>query len=333
MKKIISPIAFLILLNGFFMTEAQNYIPFPLQNCYWILSKSWGSSDFNQSQTCLYNENYKIFPLNDTLVNGVRYIKFYSQYLNGGGSTLSGPPCSPYSAPTTTLGYAYCVRQDTVNRKLYMVYQNTTVEKLMFDFNQSVNDTIKAESGKFGSTPPGGNTQYRIIDSVYYKSYSDGLCHKVYKLKPFLNSVGLTANTQIIEGYGNETGLINKVKSGSYGGGFGVTNFESYNATLVVNSNTLSPVANTCQGLGLQEYKSEGLFIYPNPVTDILRFNIPEMNGKVVQLYSSTWQEMKTKSSDNNSTIDMSGLLPGCYYLKITSPNQTYFKKILKVNP
>lgn len=330
-KKLLRVISFLSLISLIFSAKAQNYIPLPLQNCYWLIYPSSGTYNPNTMATCVYNDIYKIAPQGDTLIGAKTYVKFYSYYMGGSGTNVA-PPCNPYTAPTTTISYFYAVRQDTTARKLYMVRPNTTTEKLMFDFTQGVGDTVKAESGAFGSVPPGGTTQFRIIDSVYYRSYSDGQCHKVYKLKPFANGVGLTANTEIVEGFGNETGLEQRIKYASMSG-----NSQAYgNAKLVVNSATISIVTpNICQGVRLPEYKLNDISIFPNPSSDMVQIRMPLTNAALITLYSSAGQEVKVLKVDNAADYDLNikNLPEGSYYLKISSGSHTYFKKIMKVNP
>lgn len=88
---------------------SQTYVPLPLQNCSWYYSRSSGTSNSSLMQTCVYNDNYKLYPNGDTILSGKRYIKMYQLWLGGGGGVLGGgPPCTPYSPPASTL--TWCIQ-------------------------------------------------------------------------------------------------------------------------------------------------------------------------------------------------------------------------------
>lgn len=69
--------------------------------------------------------------------------------------------------------------------------------------------------------------------------------------------------------------------------------------------------------------------IYPNPVSRLL--NLSLTCSSVISLYNGGGQQLlKMISEKTNVTIDMANYLPGIYFLKITNPDQTIVKKIIK---
>ena len=162
---------FLVKVNG------QTYVPMPMQNCYWQMSHTkFCSQSTGTPATSSSIYDYKIYPNSDTIIATIKYIKFYSQVIN---NTVS-PFCS--IATSTTNGYWGAVRQDTAGKKIYIIYPSQANENLLYNFNYIKGDTVKTSLGFYASPPP-GNISYRIVDSVYYQSYTDGICRKTFRQK------------------------------------------------------------------------------------------------------------------------------------------------------
>ena len=87
-------------------------------------------------------------------------------------------------------------------------------------------------------------------------------------------------------------------------------------ALVVVNINP------TCDYLGLEDYKIEGLSVYPNPTSDVLNINsvgqhgalnaeLIDMNGRIVMV------SPKTLSAGQTLTLSIDGLETGVYMLRL----------------
>lgn len=78
--------------------------------------------------------------------------------------------------------------------------------------------------------------------------------------------------------------------------------------------------------------KSENIaapHFFPNPVTDILRFqNITD--GAVVSIFNMQGKEMLSKILKNNETVNIKTFLPGIYMIKITYSNIIWMDKVIK---
>ena len=316
---------------------SQVYVPMPLQNCVWYFSTGSGTSNSSLMQTCLYNDNYKLYPNGDSIISGKRYIKIYLEWLNGSGGAIAGPPCTPYSPPSTTLTLAYGLRQDTLSRKIYIKsLSSSNPETILYDFNLVKNDTVKTSNTTFSSIPPCGTTKYRVIDSVFYQAYSDGICRKTYRLIPYANCANFNSFSYIIEGFGTDhthTDLV--VYTNNNFGGFGTGNMTSVSAsTLVIGTSTLSKVTNTCsQSVGINDVINISYTIYPNPFQDIIRIENFADKDAEIEITSLIGQKINfsVERRENSTLINTKNALSGIYFLNIKSGEHLYSQKIIKI--
>jgi hypothetical protein len=75
--------------------------------------------------------------------------------------------------------------------------------------------------------------------------------------------------------------------------------------------------------------------VYPNPVSSILHVDLPDLpQGKTgtLELYSSMGNPaMSPKPLSQVQSIDLSGILPGWYMVRITAGRHTVVTKILRL--
>jgi hypothetical protein len=75
--------------------------------------------------------------------------------------------------------------------------------------------------------------------------------------------------------------------------------------------------------------------VYPNPVSSILHVDLPDLpQGKTgtLELYSSMGNSaMSPKPLSQVQSIDLSGVLPGLYMVRVTAGRHTVVTKILKL--
>jgi len=79
----------------------------------------------------------------------------------------------------------------------------------------------------------------------------------------------------------------------------------------------------------IQNIESQEPILYPNPVSDILTIS-HHSEIKNIQIYNYSGQLVKTIKGNTN-TIDISNLNHGSYFIKISSTQETYMKKIIKL--
>lgn len=89
----------------------------------------------------------------------------------------------------------------------------------------------------------------------------------------------------------------------------------------------------TIQTLQIQDYVFSDFFtIYPNPVADILNItNKKQLEINSITIYNSLGQQVKTFINANNTTsIDVSQLKTGLYFIKINSDKGSTTSKFIK---
>lgn len=70
--------------------------------------------------------------------------------------------------------------------------------------------------------------------------------------------------------------------------------------------------------------------IYPNPVQNLLHIDFPGKTG-MLEIYDTTGKSVFQKEiRENNTSVDVSGLFNGIYFLKVWSENQLFTKKFVK---
>ena len=126
---------FLILACASLAAQAQTnvYHPFPDSNAVWYQS---GASGF---YICLYGPtqvNYSYEMRGDTLISNKVYHKMFIPCMQGNDSCYL--ICGQKHLP----GYAGCIRQEVENKKVFYVPDGNSVERLLYDFNLQVGDTV-----------------------------------------------------------------------------------------------------------------------------------------------------------------------------------------------
>lgn len=218
-----------------------------------------------------------------------------------------------------------------------VTFSGTNPELLLYDFNLLKNDTVKTMNCDFGSIPPCATSRFRVIDSIFYQAYNDGICRKTYKLKPYPNCANFTTFSYIIEGFGTEITLIDKITSTNNNfGGFGMgsmTNVSS--STLVINTTTLSTITNTCsQTVGVSENVLTNLKTYPNPANEKIMIenanNYPITSIELITVLGEK-QNLQISHEGGKIIMNTSNLPDGIYFLHLRSNNSDIYKRIIKV--
>src|SRR5690606_9517116 len=83
--------------------------------------------------------------------------------------------------------------------------------------------------------------------------------------------------------------------------------------------------------IGLDENAKQKINIYPNPFSEIISFNNPE-NLKInsVFIYNLQGKMVWQSNQSLNSSIDLSSLSKGFYFIQIQTESGIYNQKVLK---
>lgn len=166
------------------MRSQSAYIPFPGS----MIIYGWTQTDYS-SPPSVY-ETHRVEVKGDTLIGAYSYKKLYS------GS-------SPFIITAAS-------RNDTLNKKVFIYSVSTGMEKLLYDFNLSVGDTVNSANG-FGFYEPlvataVSGVAFATVDTAWVTSIDsvlmphDGLFHKRFNFSGSVrnsnpDSVGVTVNS------------------------------------------------------------------------------------------------------------------------------------------
>ncbi len=279
------------------------YRPLPMQNAEWV---NWGGLYLLSCPTCTF-VNYKYYTDGDTIINSNTYVKIKKTEI---------PVINDVSIYPT---YTGAIRQDTLNKKIYVVLTDSTTERILYDFSLQVGDTINSVLHDLASDCVGFNVEtISSIDSILI----NGNYHKRFNIQGSCNSVSY------VEGIGSDYGLIFPNR---------LDEKESHLSCTKVNGQTYYP-SNTSQcdlitSIGSID-KNFVIDIFPNPTTAELNIKLSYIENSVVliTIYNTLGEIIiQEKMSTNEKILDISTLPDGLYILSITDENNLQAKKIFSV--
>jgi hypothetical protein len=202
--------------------------------------------------------------------------------------------------------YIGAIRDDTINRKVYLVPPGQEIEELIYDFNLSVGDTLYSYLN-----------WYDPIVIEYVDSVIVGQTY--FKRLGFPYGLG-----SIIEGIGSETGLLEELTAFEGGSNLCALFVDS---ALYYPEDSCYLMTDTCLTLNIENpHMSENfLEIFPNPAQDY--FLIRTVNGKNIsglryQIYNSAGTVVLSGSILDQVAVNISTLSPGIYLIRLTDNNQ-----------
>lgn len=85
------------------------------------------------------------------------------------------------------------------------------------------------------------------------------------------------------------------------------------------------------QVVGIDEFELRNVSIYPNPATDVLYVNLPSTNYSVEVINLMGEVVLKSENKSNKTSLELSNLKSGVYFLTIASEGQQKQMKFLKL--
>ena len=290
--------------------QEKQYIPLVEPGKVWFETYSQSPSPYG------YNTAGKVYLQGDTIINNVQFSKIYSMLVD------------VLCQETIILGPIYrgAMRDDTIEKKIWIVEPNESDEILFFDFSLETGDTIP-ETCYF-------SRQFYpiVISSIDTVITYDGVERSRWQFE----CEGSQDGSIVIEGIGSINGFL---------AGY-ILPFEYYSEDLfccTLDSMQIFPYSSsdcilpsdTCAVVGLPEPETmENIIIFPNPLSnsqqlhfqnqikeddEITKIIIIDTNGTIV-LISEFWE--------NHVPLNLPDYLSGLYVLKIITKKHVYINKI-----
>jgi hypothetical protein len=286
------------------ITYAQ-YRPLPMQNAEWV---NWGGLYLLSCPACTF-VNYKYYTDGDTIINTQTYVKIKKTEI---------PAINNVNVYPT---YTGAIRQDTLNKKIYVILTDSTTERILYDFSLQVGDTLNSVLHDLANDCVGFNVEtVSSIDSILI----NGNYHKIFYIQGSCSDMSLG----YIEGIGSSYGLIFPNR---------LDEKESHLSCTKVNGQTYYPSSTSSCDLvtSLTNLDADmAIDVYPNPSYNEINIIIPnaeKSTTNIITLFSPIGQILiREKINSKKHIIDISEFPQGLYLISISVNEKVITKKILK---
>jgi hypothetical protein len=177
MKKVL--FAFTILFLFIINTKAQTYHPLIKPNKFWDVQ-------FTDGSICGLSGGSRFFIQGDTIISGKNYNNVHGYSIV---AINPGPYCPPFAVNESgTYNIpAFFIREDTIDKKVYVYKTYYAQEDLYYDYSLSVGDTLKSNYATtiFGTT--------YIVTNISLITLDNGQQRKKYSLNNgeyYIESIG-----------------------------------------------------------------------------------------------------------------------------------------------
>ena len=280
---------------------AQDYHPLIRQNTTWDVMRTHAPS---HSACSVTSGDRRFFDGTTDTIQGIEYAVVKSFSIRSLYPTVARPFCPPYYVDTNQIHTNpwILLREDSVNRKVYVFDNFNNQEYLLYDFNLSPGDTLHSEySDVLGPV---------IVNSIGYVVLKNGSIRKKY----FLNN-----HHSYIESIGGQRGLGQPLYSGLWW-------WEDAKCVLE-NGSLLFDWVGNCQCLSasvdIGYWLGCEITAFPNPCTDyIIIWNEHETPIQII-IYDNQGKEVHSESfSSHKKKIDLRKYSSGIYYYVINNQKE-----------
>ncbi len=278
MKKLLTLLCGLWISNA----NAQTYFPFPDSNATWSYVACYNINPSPPPWVVNCSTYYYLFA-GDTIYNSLVYHKLTIYY----DSSL-------------TTGFDYgLIRQDTVQKKVFYFEYGVGIEKMLYNFNANIGDTLSEVA----------NTIVTMTDSI--------LTNTGYRKRFYTNL------DYVVDGIGSFYDLVYRV---SLEATYNLSCFTKNGNLIYMNPNYSS--CNVVLGTPEIIDQNSKISIYPNPVFNCSRLIINHSlkNDIITTLFDYTGRIIfsNIKSNIADFVICKESLKPGYYILRVDDNKQVY---------
>ena len=307
MKAKLFTVFIILVCTHFGYCQSNKYHPFPVIYGDWGGYETIYPSSTGGGQTQAFK--YIYYTSGDTVINTLRYKKV--NYINDG---LFMGVLTPLNQIFTGGVYQFSYRNDSLNKKVFIVPLDSLHETLWYNFNLMVGDTLKntySTNEKMGTGLKVTSIDSVLICSNYYKRFSI-TCEYTSPVSGYylIESVGFTSN------------FINVSLSDN-------CIFEPIH---VYSTNSWS-LDNCPQGLGLKNNSISGTIfkIYPNPSNNTFCIELNTPDKQTLQVYDISGKQVLAQSIEGKTMIDASNWAAGVYNLSLINSDGVINKKLVIV--
>ena len=290
-KKARLPFALILFLFFCKNISFAQYIPIPTDTTA-IWRVDW--YDYNFCGPNQPNASYQYYFNGDTTISNVIYSKLF---------TSGYSQCFP-------LGFIGSFRNDSLNQKAYFIEADSTAEKLIYDFNPTIGDTVP-------QLLQGSSITVTFIDTVFIDGVSRKRIWHDFLYPPL--------GPYIIEGIGTTNGLLAPINGLETV--YNLICFSHENRLIFPDTATICSMYENIDNVNLSHE-----VVYPNPLRDKTTVT-SSMKMEQIELRNIEGIEvLNAKVNSNTFLIDCDRIQAGIYILKIKYA-RNFFKylKIIKL--
>ena len=292
--------------------QTKGYHPFPQVYANWWMRTTY----YSANSTGIYQSGWDdqaFYTAGDSVSNGFTYKQINRIYVG----PVTGPMPASINFFYTGGSHAFSYRNDSLNKKVFMVGAGKSTETLWYDFNLAVGDTVKGSAANMDSPNPTMPHCFVIVNSID----SVLLCNQYHK--QFHCNKGGFQNT-LIEGQGFVDDFI-------------VTDLNTctFEPPYTASTTFWSPQSSCQAPLGIQtkDTDSPGIRMYPNPVNALLFVETPAVNeNALISITDLAGRTVITETSETRNSraqINASALANGIYFLNISCCSFSYTRKFV----
>ena len=259
---------------------------------------------------------YVYYTAGDTIINTLNYKKV--NYINEGAYTGVATPLNQIFTGGT---YNFAYRNDSINKKVYIVPNDSLHELLWYNFNLNIGDTLKGTYStvyKYASISPFDAMKVDSIDSIavcgnYHKRYVCN-CLDTYSY----------SQVYLIEGMGFTSNFISTCLSDNC----------AFEPGIIDNTNAWS--VDACpNALGIKSNKpfETMVQVFPNPANTILNVEL-RMQNESTDMTITDMLGNKVRQVPFNTqhlTLNIADLSEGIYNISISSSEGVVNKRVVIV--
>lgn len=286
--------------------KSQTYIPIPLDSTIWKV-RFWVSHPWPYTGCECYMTEYTA---GDTIINSKSYTLI---------KRFIGPNC----ILCTEAKYKFAaVRQDSIERKVYVILPDSTNENILYDFSQMDGDTCNSVLCPDAFSC--GYTMIGSVDSVFINS-------KYHKRLNLQGGCLINGSASFIEGVGSTLGFLEFISI--FEGGANLIcahQFKTTNISIYPNGGYICDTSS----IGITENKAENykLNVFPNPIIDQITFDYT-VAIKNIHIYNLLGQEIYYLKIDNKNKVqlDIKGLPESIFIYRVeTIDERVFIGKLVK---